>query len=307
MGLLGKFSRALSRSRDSLGERIRQLAGVGRRLDAELLEELEEALLVSDLGPDLCDTVIHALRERAKLDSGTGLAKMIEEELLKAMGERQQDAPRPPAGELRVILVVGVNGAGKTTTIGKLAHRLREEGGQVMIAAADTFRAAAIEQLERWAERAGAQLVKSKPGADPAAVAYDALGAAKARGCDTLLVDTAGRLQNKKNLMQELEKMGRVLGRALPGAPHEVLLVLDGTTGQNALSQARLFSEASGVNGLVVTKLDGTARGGIALAIHRELGLPLRWVGTGEGIDDLQPFDAGLYTRALFEELKLDE
>ncbi|MCA9786707.1 MAG: signal recognition particle-docking protein FtsY [Calditrichaeota bacterium] len=306
MSLLGKFSRALSRTRENLGGRIRQLVGLGRVIDRAMLEELEEILLAADLGVDTTEAVIQRLREVARNDADTPLVQLIEAQILAEMNAGASTLALPADEGLRVVLVVGVNGAGKTTTIGKLAHRWGQEGRKVLIAAADTFRAAAIEQLETWARRSGAQFVSSVPGADPASVAFDGLSAARARGCDTLLVDTAGRLQNKRNLMQELEKMSRVLSRQLPGAPHEVLLVLDGTTGQNALSQARLFTDATGVNGLVITKLDGTARGGIALAIHRELGIPVRWVGVGEGLDDLQPFDAGAYARALFEELELD-
>jgi len=306
MSLLGTFSRALSRTRENLGGRLRQLLGTGRVLDRALLEELEEILLAADLGVGTTEAVVERLRLAARNDAGTPLVELIEAQILAEMRAGAATMAVPVDEGLRVILVVGVNGAGKTTTIGKLAHRLRGEGHKVLIAAADTFRAAAIEQLETWAKRAQAEFVRSVPGADPASVAFDGLSAARARGCDTLLVDTAGRLQNKRNLMQELEKMSRVLSRQLPGAPHEVLLVLDGTTGQNALSQARLFTDATGVNGLVITKLDGTARGGIALAIHRELGIPVRWVGVGEGLDDLQPFDAGAYARALFEELDLD-
>ena len=306
MSLLGKFSRALSRTRENLGGRIRQLVGLGRVIDRAMLEELEEILLAADLGVDTTEAVLQRLREVARNDADTPLVQLIEAQILAEMNAGASTLALPADEGLRVVLVVGVNGAGKTTTIGKLAHRWGQEGRKVLIAAADTFRAAAIEQLETWARRSGAQFVSSVPGADPASVAFDGLSAARARGCDTLLVDTAGRLQNKRNLMQELEKMSRVLSRQLPGAPHEVLLVLDGTTGQNALSQARLFTDATGVNGLVITKLDGTARGGIALAIHRELGIPVRWVGVGEGLDDLQPFDAGAYARALFEELELD-
>lgn len=306
MSLLGRFSRALSRTRENLGDRLRELLGTGRTIDRALLEELEEILLAADLGVGTTESVIQRLRQAARGDADTPLVDLIEQQILAEMRAGAATLALPPDEGLRVILVVGVNGAGKTTTIGKLAHHHRLQGRKVLIAAADTFRAAAIEQLETWATRAQAQFVGSVPGADPASVAFDALNAARARGCDTLLVDTAGRLQNKRNLMQELEKMGRVLARQLPGAPHEVLLVLDGTTGQNALSQARLFTDATGVNGLVITKLDGTARGGIALAIHRELGIPVRWVGVGEGLDDLQPFDAGAYARALFEELDLD-
>ena len=307
MNLLRRLKQAVTRTRENLGDRIREMAGRGRRLDREMLDELEEILLGADLGWQMCESVIEGLRETARHDAETPLDQMIEQQLLTLM-DREQTAPAEelPAGKPgapRVILVVGVNGAGKTTTIGKLAARYRAAGHKVMIAAADTFRAAAIEQLAVWAERAGADLVRSHQGADAAAVAYDALSAALKRGHEVLLVDTAGRLHNKKNLMVELDKIRRVLGRLQPEAPHEVLLVLDGTTGQNALSQARLFTDATGVSGLVLSKLDGTARGGVVLAIHHELGIPVRWIGVGEAVEDLQPFDPSAYVRALFEGL----
>jgi fused signal recognition particle receptor len=279
------------------------LMGTGRRVDEAMLEELEEILLGADLGWELVDEIVQGLRDTIKHDAETPLDQLIEEQLLKVLDHKDEQQAEENRPALRVVLVVGVNGAGKTTTIGKLAARYKADGHKVLLAAADTFRAAAIEQLEAWAGRAEVEIVKAAQGADPAAVAFDALGRAQARGHDLLLVDTAGRLHNKKNLMQELDKIRRVLDKRLPGAPHEVLLVLDGTTGQNALQQARLFSSSTGVSGLVLTKLDGTARGGIALAIHRELGIPIRWIGVGERIDDLQPFDSTLYARALFEGL----
>ena len=309
MNLLRRFGRAMGRTRENVAGRIRELMGSGRRLDEGMLAELEEILLGADLGWRTVEEVLEGLRAEMKRDADTPLDELIESGLLALLGEGDSETagerPAPPGkpGAPHVVLVVGVNGAGKTTTIGKLAARWTGQGRRVLLAAGDTFRAAAIEQLEIWAQRAGADLVKTAQGADPGAVAFDGLSAALARGHEILLVDTAGRLHNKKNLMSELEKIRRVLHKRLPGAPHEVLLVLDGTTGQNALSQARLFSEATGVTGLVLTKLDGTARGGIAIAIHRELGLPIRWVGVGEAVDDLQPFEPRAYARALFEGL----
>ncbi len=303
MNLFRRLSGAMNRTRENLSGRIRELMGTGRRVDEAMLEELEEILLGADLGWELVDEIVQGLRDTIKYDAETPLDQLIEEQLLKVLDHKDEQQAEETRPALRVVLVVGVNGAGKTTTIGKLAARYKADGYKVLLAAADTFRAAAIEQLEAWAGRAEVEIVKAAQGADPAAVAFDALGRAQARGHDLLLVDTAGRLHNKKNLMQELDKIRRVLDKRLPGAPHEVLLVLDGTTGQNALQQARLFSSSTGVSGLVLTKLDGTARGGIALAIHRELGIPIRWIGVGERIDDLQPFDSTLYARALFEGL----
>jgi len=307
MNLLKKLSQAMGRTREELGGRLRELLGTGRRVDAAMLEELEEILLSADLGLDTTDRVVEGLRGRIRNDAHTPLDQLIEEEIL-ALLRREVPAPRPTEpGRPEVVLVVGVNGSGKTTTVAKLAGRARAQGRKVLLVAADTFRAAAAEQLEVWAKRAQVDIVRAAQGADPAAVAFDGLSAACARGHDLVLVDTAGRLHNKKNLMLELDKVTRVLSRQVPTAPHEVLLVLDGTTGQNALSQARLFTEATGVTGLVLTKLDGTARGGIALAIHQELGIPVRWIGVGEGLEDLEPFDAELYARALFEGLSAVE
>jgi fused signal recognition particle receptor len=305
MNLLRRVGQALGRTREHVAGRIRELVGSGRRIDETLLAELEEILLGADLGWKTVEELIEGLRTDLKGDAATPLDQLVESRLLSLLqgGEGDENPPPPPGrpGAPHVVLVVGVNGSGKTTTVGKLAARWAGQGRKVLLVAGDTFRAAAIEQLEIWAGRAGVELIRTAQGADPAAVAFDGLSAALARGHEILLVDTAGRLHNKKNLMSELEKIRRVLGRRLPGAPHEVLLVLDGTTGQNALNQARLFSEASGVTGLVLTKLDGTARGGIAIAIHRELGLPVTWIGVGEGPADLQPFLPRTYARALFE------
>lgn len=280
-----------------------QLAGIyaPKLVTAETWDDLEEALITADCGMDATMALVDRLREetaQGKIVGGADLAKA----LWRAVADEM--TPEPPrialTGSPTVILIVGVNGAGKTTTIGKLAHRLSELDKKVVIGAADTFRAAAIDQLAVWADRAGAQLVRQAQGADPGAVAYDAVASAKARGADVVLIDTAGRLQTQHNLMEELSKVAGVVRKVEPDAPHETLLVLDATTGQNGLSQARLFKDAADVTGVVLTKLDGTARGGIAVAIHRELGLPVKLVGSGEGLEDLQPFDAAAFARAIF-------
>jgi fused signal recognition particle receptor len=306
MQLFKRLSSAMQRTRDNLSGRMRELAGTGRRVDESMLESLEDILLEADLGWQTAESVVKEVREQIKHDAQTPVDQLVEQILLEQLKVIEQKSVNEKAMP-QVILVVGVNGAGKTTTIGKLAARLKSEGKKVMVAAGDTFRAAAIEQLEVWVHRAGVDFVKSHQGADPAALAFDALSSALNRGHDVLIIDTAGRLHNKRNLMLELQKIHRVLAKLMPDAPHEVLLVLDGTTGQNALSQAKLFSEATGVSGLVLTKLDGTARGGIAIAIHQELGLPVQWIGVGEGMEDLQAFDATLYVRALFEGLQSED
>jgi fused signal recognition particle receptor len=280
-----------------------QLAGIyaPKLVTAETWDDLEEALITADCGMDATMALVDRLREetaQGKIVGGADLAKA----LWRAVADEMTPEPSriPLTGNPTVILIVGVNGAGKTTTIGKLAHRLAELDKKVVIGAADTFRAAAIDQLAVWADRAGAQLVRQAQGADPGAVAYDAVAAAKARSADVVLIDTAGRLQTQHNLMEELSKVAGVVRKVEPDAPHETLLVLDATTGQNGLSQARLFKDAARVTGVVLTKLDGTARGGIAVAIHRELGLPVKLVGSGEGLEDLQPFDAAAFARAIF-------
>ena len=280
-----------------------QLAGIyqGKLVTAETWDELEEALIGADCGMDATLDLVEELREEAaqgRITSGPDVAAA----LWRAMAARMAPEPAriPLEHEPTVILVVGVNGSGKTTTVGKLAFRLSELGKTVVIGAADTFRAAAIDQLAVWAERSGSQLVRQGQGADPGAVAFDTVAAATARGADVALIDTAGRLQTQHNLMEELRKVVAVVGKALPGAPHEVLLVLDATTGQNGLSQARLFDQAADLTGVVLTKIDGTARGGIALAIRRELDIPVKMVGVGEKLEDLQPFDAQAFARAVF-------
>jgi fused signal recognition particle receptor len=299
-GLLGRLRENLSRPRQAISP---QLAGVfaGKLITQETWDDLEEALITADCGMDASLSLVEELREEAgqgRIVNGTELAGALAAAVARRM------SPEPPRirleGSPTVILVVGVNGSGKTTTVGKLAHRLHDLDQRVVIGAADTFRAAAIDQLAIWAERADAQLVRQAPGADPGAVAFDAVSSAKARGADVVLIDTAGRLQTQRNLMEELRKVHAVVGKVDPAAPHETILVLDATTGQNGLSQARLFGEAVPLTGVVVTKLDGTAKGGIAVAINRELGIPVKLVGVGEKLEDLQPFDARAYAEAIF-------
>ncbi len=299
-GLLRRLKESLTKPRQAISP---QLAGVyaSKLVNEATWEDLEEALIMADCGMPATMDLVDALRAQAgegRITSGTGLARALTDEI----GARL--ASKPPRIELghdpTVVLVVGVNGSGKTTTIGKLAHQLSSLGQTVIIGAGDTFRAAAVEQLAVWANRAGADIVRQSPGADPGAVAFDAVAAGRARNADVVLIDTAGRLQTQHNLMEELRKVSGVVGKAMEGAPHHVLLVIDSTTGQNGLSQARLFSEAVPVSGLVLTKLDGVARGGIVLAIHRELGIPVVMVGVGEAVEDLQPFDARAFADAIF-------
>jgi fused signal recognition particle receptor len=295
-----KIVDGLKKTRDAIADRVERIASVGRPVDDALLDELEEALLSADLGPALAAEMRARLGARLSGQSVSGpeqVLAVLREEILALIPPRVAEV-RPQAPP-RVTLVVGVNGSGKTTTAGKLAALWGREGRKVVVAAADTFRAAAVEQMAIWAERTGAEVVRSQPGADPAAVAFDAARAARARGADELLVDTAGRLHNKKPLMDELAKIARVIAKEVPGAPHETLLVLDGTTGRNAVVQAREFTRVAPVTGLVLTKLDGTARGGVAVAIGRELGIPVRYVGVGEGAEDLLLFDAEEYVGGL--------
>jgi len=301
-GVVGKLRADLSKTRLALNERLARVVGVKRPLDDELLEQLEEALIAADVGVAAAEKLIAQVRETLRLSPAAEAEQVIEvlqDQMVHLLDEGTQ-AERAPAQRPHVILVVGVNGTGKTTTIGKLAHYYRQQGKKVLLGAADTFRAAATEQLAIWARRAGADVVHTNPGADPAALAFDALNAALARGVDVLIVDTAGRLHTKVNLMEEVRKIRRVLDRRLPGAPHEVLLVIDATTGQNGLAQAREFIQATGVTGIVLTKLDGTAKGGIAVAIRQELGVPVQWVGLGEGIEDLAPFQPREFVEGLF-------
>ncbi|QHN48883.1 signal recognition particle-docking protein FtsY [Geobacillus stearothermophilus] len=302
-----KFKEGLSKTRDSLAGKVNDLIARYRKVDEEFFEELEEILIAADVGVATVMELVDELKmevKRRNIQDSAQMRDVIAEKLIDiyraGADENELSALNMQEGGLTVILFVGVNGVGKTTTIGKLAHKLKSEGKSVLLAAGDTFRAGAIEQLEVWGERVGVDVIKQAAGSDPAAVMYDAIQAAKARSVDVLLCDTAGRLQNKVNLMKELEKVKRVISREIPDAPHEVLLVLDATTGQNAMSQAKLFKEATDVTGIVLTKLDGTAKGGIVLAIRNELAIPVKFVGLGEKMDDLQPFDAEKYVYGLF-------
>ncbi|MFI5088013.1 MAG: signal recognition particle-docking protein FtsY [Terriglobales bacterium] len=302
-GLFDRMKQAVTRTRENLSERIEEVVSFRQEIDRETLDDLEATLIAADLGSATTQEVLQALREkvdRRQIGNVAELKHVLKGELLNILSRASLQpvkAVEPP----EVIVVVGVNGTGKTTTIGKLAHTLRAQGKTVLLCAADTFRAAAIEQLEVWGDRTGTEVIKTKPGGDPSAVLYDALQAAKARDTEYVIVDTAGRLHTKSNLMDELSKMRRMAQRIVPGAPHEVLLVMDATTGQNGLQQARLFTESAGVTGIVLTKLDGTAKGGIVVAISRELGLPVRYVGVGEKQTDLLPFDPEQFVDSLFE------
>lgn len=304
-GFLEKMKQAVTRTRENLSERIDDLVSIGKEIDRGDLDELEAILITADLGARTTAEILDKLRDRAdrkQIKDVNELKRLIKEQLLEILNATPPRAGKNPDGEPEVVMVVGVNGTGKTTTIGKLAHALRGEGKNVLLCAADTFRAAAIDQLEIWGSRTGTEVIRTKPGGDPAAVLFDALNAARARHTDTVIVDTAGRLHTKASLMLELEKMKRTAQRIIPGAPHEVLLVMDATTGQNGLQQARQFTESAGVTGIVLTKLDGTAKGGVVVAISRELGLPVRWVGVGEKAGDLLPFNAQNFVDSLFSE-----
>ncbi|MEW8959055.1 signal recognition particle-docking protein FtsY [Neomoorella humiferrea] len=305
LSLFSRLKESLNKTRENFTRRVGILLNASSRLDDDFFDELEEILITADVGANTSMELVERIRREVKnrrITEPTAVGELLCEEVTKILGEevpRLAWSPAPPT----VYLVVGVNGAGKTTTIGKLAYRFKQEGKRVILAAADTFRAAAGEQLDVWAGRAGAELIRHQAGADPGAVVYDALQAARNRRADVVLVDTAGRLQTKVNLMDELKKIRRVIERELPGAPHEVLLVLDATTGQNALSQARLFSEVVGVTGIVLTKLDGTAKGGVVLAIAAEMGIPVKLVGLGEGLEDLKEFQPREFAAALFSGL----
>ena len=302
MGIFQKIKSGLQKTRQSIVGGVSQVFRSFQSIDEELYEELEETLIMADIGAVTSERIVEALQQKVKEEKCkdpsllTGMLKEIIAGMLQ--GDSQLHLPQKPA----MILVIGVNGVGKTTTIGKLAYQLKEQGNRVLLGAADTFRAAAIDQLQIWADRAGVELIKHKEGADPAAVVFDTISAAKARKADVMICDTAGRLHNKKNLMDELSKINRVIDRELPDTSKEVLLVLDATTGQNAVNQAREFMQAAGITGIVLTKLDGTARGGIIIAIKEELGLPVKYIGVGEQIDDLQPFDPQQFVDALFTE-----
>jgi len=302
-----KFKDGLAKTRNQFTSKVNDLVAKYRKVDEEFFEELEDVLLQADVGFETVMELMDALRyevQRKNIKDTAGIQSVISEKLVEIYesGEETSNNLIIQEDGLTVILFVGVNGVGKTTTIGKLAHRLKSEGKTVMLAAGDTFRAGAIEQLQVWGDRVGVDVVKQSEGSDPAAVMYDAVRSAKHRGVDVLICDTAGRLQNKVNLMKELEKVHRVISREIPGAPHEVLLALDATTGQNALIQAQTFKEATNVTGIVLTKLDGTAKGGIVLAIRNKLHIPVKFVGLGEKMDDLQPFDTEKYVYGLFAE-----
>jgi fused signal recognition particle receptor len=303
--LLERLKESVSKTKTALADTLDNVTKGGRQIDPATLKEVETALLSADLGVKTTREILDSVKEqvaRNALSDGEQLKSEIKAHVFRALNV-YGNTPKLEANgsDPHVIFIVGVNGAGKTTSIGKLANRLRQEGRSVVLCAADTFRAAAIEQLEIWAQRNGVEVIKQKSGADPAAVVFDAMAAAKARNADAVIVDTAGRLHTKSNLMAELEKMKRTAAKVIPGAPHDVFLVLDATTGQNGLAQAREFTSTVGVTGIILTKLDGTAKGGIVVAISRELGLPIRFVGTGEQINDLVPFDAQTYADSLFD------
>ena len=297
-GLFARLREGLSKTRGNMTEKVDDMVRENRKIDEDFYEELEDILLMADCGLKATTVIIDELRDRVKAGKVKDAAQA--REMLKEIMVEQMDIPRPPLKWPMVMLVVGVNGVGKTTTIGKLALRFQSIGRKVMLCAGDTFRAAAAEQLTVWAERARVPIVKHAEGADPSAVVFDAIKSAKAQQADLLIVDTAGRLHNKKNLMDELSKMRRVIDREYPEADTRCILVLDATTGQNGLMQARAFKEVAEINGIILTKLDGTAKGGIALAIRQELEVPVWYIGVGEGIDDLQPFNARDFVEALF-------
>ena len=302
MGFFNKIAEGLKKTRDSMMGKVDALLNSFTKIDEDFFYELEESLIMADVGAVTSARICENLRKKVKEEglSDPAAVKGALKEIIAQMlaGDEALNLSTKPS----IILVIGVNGVGKTTTIGKLAHNLHEDGKKVLLAAADTFRAAAIDQLQIWADRAGVDLVKHGEGSDPAAVVFDAINAGKARGCDVVICDTAGRLHNKKNLMDELSKIARVIDREAPGSAKEVLLVLDATTGQNALNQAKLFQEAAGLTGIILTKLDGTARGGVVIGIKEELNIPIKYIGVGEQIDDLRPFDSKDFVEALFED-----
>lgn len=300
MGLFSKIKEGLKKTRESFSASLDNMLGSYTEIDESLFEQLEELLVMADTGIPTAERICEEVKKRVKaqrVTDPTQIFEMLRETVAEMIaGDEELHVRTKPS----IILVIGVNGVGKTTTIGKIASRLRQEKKKVLLAAADTFRAAAIEQLEVWAERSGSEIVKHPEGSDPASVVYDAIAAAKSRGTDVVICDTAGRLHNKKNLMDELAKINRIIDRELPDADKEVLLVLDATTGQNAVNQAREFQNVANLTGIVLTKLDGTARGGVVLAIREELKLPVKFIGVGEQVDDLQPFDAKAFSEALF-------
>ena len=301
MGLFSKIAEGLKKTKDSFLGGLQRIFNSFTKIDEELFEELEEQMIMSDIGVETSEQICESVRKKVKergITDPNDIMELIYEVVSEIMGDDTGlDLTKSPA----VIMVIGVNGAGKTTTIGKLCHQFRQEGKKVLVAAADTFRAAAIDQLQVWTDRAGVDIVKHAEGSDPGAVLYDSLEAAKARNCDVVVIDTAGRLHNKKNLMEELKKINRIIDSKAGECSREILLVLDATTGQNAVSQAKLFSETAPITGIVLTKLDGTAKGGIVISIKNELGIPVKLIGVGEKIDDLQPFNSRMFVDALFD------
>jgi len=309
---ISKLTAGLAKTRDSIATKIQQLASSKSTIDDALLDQLEDILIAGDVGVGTAHAILTHLKQRVKEEkyqSTTHLVSLLKDEVFAILqphkGKDALSYNLPMSVKPFVVMVVGVNGVGKTTTIGKMAYQYRQAGYKVVIGAADTFRAAANEQLEIWAQRAGVDMIQQSPGADPAAVAFDALNSAMSKQADVLIIDTAGRLHTKKNLMEELKKIKRVMEKRLPGAPHEVLLVLDATTGQNGLQQVKHFTSAVEVTGLVLTKLDGTAKGGIVLAVNHEMSMPVKFIGVGEQIDDLQPFDRRAFVDALFDGLEI--
>ena len=303
MGFFDQLKKGLNKTRENLTGKIEKLIIGYADIDEDLLEELEETLIMADVGIKTTETLMEAVRRgirKKEIRTPEDLRPFLQKQIAEIL-HRGEDVTREAGEGPTVLLVIGVNGAGKTTTIGKLSAYYKQQGKSVMLAAADTFRAAAIDQLEVWGQRTGAQVIRHEEVSDPAAVAFDAVRAAKARHIDMLIIDTAGRLQTKSNLMQELEKINRVIGREIPGAPHETLLVLDATTGQNAISQAELFTKAAPISGVVLTKLDGTAKGGVVIGIKNQLSMPVKWIGVGEGVEDLRPFSAEDFAKALFQ------
>lgn len=301
MGFFSKIKEGLRKTKDSMVKKMQRVVNSFTKIDEELFEQLEETMIMSDMGVEtsvgICEELRKRIKERGITDPSL-IMELIQEIVAEMMGD---DTELDLSSKPSVIMVIGVNGAGKTTTIGKMCHQFKDDGKKVIVAAADTFRAAAIDQLQVWTDRSGVDLVKHSEGSDPASVVYDAIAAAKARDCDILICDTAGRLHNKKNLMDELAKMNRIIEREAPESSKEILLVLDATTGQNAVNQARLFKEVAPITGIVLTKLDGTAKGGIVISIKNELGIPVKLIGVGEKIDDLQPFNSHDFVKALFE------
>ena len=301
MGFFSKIKDGLKKTKESMVKKMQKVVNSFTKIDEELFEQLEETMIMSDMGVETSVQICEELRKRIKergITDPSVIMELIQEIVAEMMGD---DIELDLSSKPSVIMVIGVNGAGKTTTIGKMCHQFINDGKKVVVAAADTFRAAAIDQLQVWTDRAGADIVKHAEGSDPASVVFDAIAAAKARNCDVLICDTTGRLHNKKNLMDELAKMNRIIEREAPDSSKEVLLVLDATTGQNAVNQARLFKEVAPISGIVLTKLDGTAKGGIVISIKNELGIPVKLIGVGEKIDDLQPFNSRDFVRALFE------